>query len=595
MLFSRSQQASNVQSYLIEILQTALTRQGFPVGLIDGDFGGKTESSVSTWQKVHGRTETGAVSEDDWAAITGLEPPSMFDRLLHVTARFEGTGMTGVVGNFDGAFLTFGIIGFTLKHDLPALLTDIENEIPDKARTAFGRDRWTTLLQVAQAAPEGREEFGNQVSIGPRKVGVLKPWKEAFERLGTVPEVQRLQLEHAFSKYYKGIALRDGNEFGAKSMRDLAVFYDTAVQNGGINRKKRELIQAALAANPRARGERRRLLWATAIAEGSSVRFRDDVFSRRSTLATGAGTVHSARFDLECWGINDRPVDLARLANDHVTVMPATFRGPVIAEAPRAPAIITELDWLEEVPVPQDFNGGLRAVNNSLMLAAFGNPRESYDQECRPPTDPAFRARVAFDQRLEPFTSSMWGLARAVDSLKAVLADIKREKPQIHFILDHVGMGCCRFQRNSTTKISNHSWGSAIDLTLEAKLDVRGNGVMQRGILEIAPIFHRHKWYSGATFRVEDAMHMEISRDWLAEHFPDLDIDSHDVSGFLTVGDSGPEIIELQRLLNAKGAAMSVDGDFGPATLAAVKAFQGRIGEMVDGVVGPRTLAALKA
>jgi len=89
-------------------------------------------------------------------------------------------------------------------------------------------------------------------------------------------------------------------------------------------------------------------------------------------------------------------------------------------------------------------------------------------------------------------------------------------------------------------------------------------------------------------------MHMELSRDWIKKHLPDIDVDDAAVSGFLTVGDSGPAVRELQTLLNAKGATIAVDGDFGAATLAAVKAFQAKSGLIVDGVVGKATLAALR-
>ena len=59
---------------------------------------------------------------------------------------------------------------------------------------------------------------------------------------------------------------------------------------------------------------------------------------------------------------------------------------------------------------------------------------------------------------------------------------------------------------------------------------------------------------------------------------------------------SGPGafIAMIQRWLNAWGATLNVDGDFGPKTEAAVKAFQQRRGLPVDGVVGPRTWYALQ-
>jgi len=52
-------------------------------------------------------------------------------------------------------------------------------------------------------------------------------------------------------------------------------------------------------------------------------------------------------------------------------------------------------------------------------------------------------------------------------------------------------------------------------------------------------------------------------------------------------------VTELQELLDTHGASVSVDGDFGPGTLAAVETFQGSAGLAQDGIVGPNTKAAL--
>jgi peptidoglycan hydrolase-like protein with peptidoglycan-binding domain len=61
----------------------------------------------------------------------------------------------------------------------------------------------------------------------------------------------------------------------------------------------------------------------------------------------------------------------------------------------------------------------------------------------------------------------------------------------------------------------------------------------------------------------------------------------------LVEGDTGPAVQTLQTRLNVWGANLVVDGDFGPATLAAVKAFQAQKNLTVDGIVGPQTWAAL--
>lgn len=63
----------------------------------------------------------------------------------------------------------------------------------------------------------------------------------------------------------------------------------------------------------------------------------------------------------------------------------------------------------------------------------------------------------------------------------------------------------------------------------------------------------------------------------------------------LSRGASGSAVSELQTLLKSKGISVSVDGDFGPKTQAAVKQFQNAKGLTADGIVGPKTWAALKA
>lgn len=60
-------------------------------------------------------------------------------------------------------------------------------------------------------------------------------------------------------------------------------------------------------------------------------------------------------------------------------------------------------------------------------------------------------------------------------------------------------------------------------------------------------------------------------------------------------GESDGCVTELQTLLNSHGASIGVDGQFGPGTLSAVKAFQSRHGLSADGIVGPNTKSALNS
>lgn len=171
-------------------------------------------------------------------------------------------------------------------------------------------------------------------------------------------------------------------------------------------------------------------------------------------------------------------------------------------------------------PAPGSINQGLVAASNADMLAAFGQPltAQNYTSQCQMPTNPTLRHNLVTDT-VGPF--KVTGLLPAVLALKDVMADIQARQPQAYAALGTAGMLCCRLVRGSTSSISNHSWGTAIDLTLEGELDVRGDNLVQFGLTLIAPIFNEHGWYWGAGFPTEDGMHFEGSaakiREWTGQ------------------------------------------------------------------------------
>lgn len=58
-------------------------------------------------------------------------------------------------------------------------------------------------------------------------------------------------------------------------------------------------------------------------------------------------------------------------------------------------------------------------------------------------------------------------------------------------------------------------------------------------------------------------------------------------------GDEGSDVTQIQSRLSSLGYSVGADGDFGPATTAAIKAFQKDRGLEADGVVGAVTFKAL--
>src|SRR3990167_495058 len=67
------------------------------------------------------------------------------------------------------------------------------------------------------------------------------------------------------------------------------------------------------------------------------------------------------------------------------------------------------------------------------------------------------------------------------------------------------------------------------------------------------------------------------------------------ISGNLMRGSKGEEVKRLQEALNASGIGVNlkIDGDFGPATEAAVRAYQSSKNIKSDGIVGQQTIATL--
>ncbi len=245
------------------------------------------------------------------------------------------------------------------------------------------------------------------------------------------------------------------------------------------------------------------------------------------------------------------------------------------------------------IGVPSGLNPGVSSAKQATMLSLLGNPRSSFDAACREVTNPALKALIDIES-VGPF--KVQGLRPAVASLKTILAEIRAAVPDVHAGLGSAGMLCARLVRGSEQAISNHSWGTAIDVTLDGILDTRGDNLVQEGLTRIAPIFNAHGWFWGAGFRTEDAMHFEAGDDLIRTWH------AHGQLGgpprpapeqLLTLGDRGPDVLSLQRLLNRLGAEVSEDGVFGTGTRAAVMAFQGAHGLRPDGVVGAGTFAAL--
>ena len=299
--------ARGAQGAIVRRIQEALAASGSEPGPADGDFGPKTQAAVERFQADLGLTRNGEVDIPTWRALIGEDPPPARDLCLQLTAAFEGHGFSLARGNFDGAGLTWGIIGFTLKHgDIGKIVRAVDAAHPGLLEEAFG-SRAAELRDVIRRPRSERVAWADSISTGARKTGLRRPWREGFRRFGEMPEVQAEQLRLADERYFQP-AVHTARAQMLASELGLALCFDIHVQNGGIKRAARRRIDELLATHP-VRSERdRRVLIANAVADASSPRWREDVRSRKQTIATGAGTVHARMYLLRNWGLGECPV-----------------------------------------------------------------------------------------------------------------------------------------------------------------------------------------------------------------------------------------------------------------------------------------------
>jgi hypothetical protein len=191
---------------------------------------------------------------------------------------------------------------------------------------------------------------------------------------------------------------------------------------------------------------------------------------------------------------------------------PTTPRPPATPRAPTPPPSTARGSITQLIAVPSgSVNAGLTSVRNAYMFEKFGAPRTDgkYTVDGGPTNNPRLQ-RAMVTRNVGPFRVT--GLGPAVASLTSVFTEVRRDFPEVHAAITSGGMFNCRYVRGSKTSISNHSWGTAIDLGFYGAVDPWRDNKVYFGLAQIAPIFNRHGWFWGATFRREDGMHFEGSK-----------------------------------------------------------------------------------
>jgi hypothetical protein len=162
----------------------------------------------------------------------------------------------------------------------------------------------------------------------------------------------------------------------------------------------------------------------------------------------------------------------------------------------------------------RNVNDGLEIAGSRWLANTFGLPREELDQTCREMTN----ERLAGKLRLEsvgPIRVRM--LQPAIESLTRVFEKVRQTDPDLYARISTAGSLCVRAIRGTTNRASTHSYGLAVDLNIDGKLDTLGDGKTQLGLTILADFFKEEGWVWGASWRREDSMHFEVSRQKLEE------------------------------------------------------------------------------
>jgi D-alanyl-D-alanine carboxypeptidase len=166
----------------------------------------------------------------------------------------------------------------------------------------------------------------------------------------------------------------------------------------------------------------------------------------------------------------------------------------------------------------RNLNPGLAVASPAYLVQMLGRPRDSLSDDCQPMTNQALADKLVTEQ-VGPIRVRM--LAPAVASLRRVLATIRRADPDLYDRITSAGALCVRRIRGSENSLSSHSFGLAVDLNIDGRLDTLGDGRTQLGLTILADFFNSEGWVWGAAFGREDSMHFEVSRkqldQWLAD------------------------------------------------------------------------------
>lgn len=159
-------------------------------------------------------------------------------------------------------------------------------------------------------------------------------------------------------------------------------------------------------------------------------------------------------------------------------------------------------------------NKGINVAGSRWLEQFLGRPRENLSDNCEAMTNPKLKSMLVV-ANVGPIRVSM--LQPAVDSITRVFEKVKATDPDLYARINTAGSLCVRQIRGTRGRTSTHSFGLAVDLNIDGKLDTLGDGKTQLGLTILADFFNEEGWAWGAAWGREDSMHFEVSKQMLQQ------------------------------------------------------------------------------
>ena len=217
--------------------------------------------------------------------------------------------------------------------------------------------------------------------------------------------------------------------------------------------------------------------------------------------------------------------EMARVRNEAANAAAAANR-PTLAPSPgsndfKPTGPNTIIDAYAQVVLIADrrnVNKGLKIAGPNYLSKTFGPPRANLSDRCESMTNERLAGKLV-TETVGPIKVSM--LKPAIDSLRTVMENIRLTDQDLYDRINTAGALCVRQIRGTRGRASTHAFGLAVDLNIDGVLDTLGDGKTQLGLTILADFFRAEGWVWGASWRREDSMHFEVSRqkldEWVAQ------------------------------------------------------------------------------